>query len=158
MSTPVQRPPLAEIHRIARDRLSDREQRYTPGRRAVIETLAIAGGPLTLPELLERSPQVSQSSAYRNLAVMEDAGVVRRLVHGSDHAHYELAEGLTEHHHHLICEVCGSIADVTLDEPLEAVLDTAFAGVAAAAGFTPREHAIDIFGRCSHCAERAAQR
>lgn len=154
----MQRPPLAEIHRLARERLTARDQRYTPGRRLVIETLAKAGGPLTLPELLERSPQVSQSSAYRNLAVMEDAGVVRRLVHGADHAHYELAEGLTEHHHHLICEVCGSIADVTLDEPLEVTLDSAFAGVARTAGFTPREHAIDIFGQCAHCAERAPQR
>ena len=60
-----------------------------------------------------------------------EAGVVRRLVHGGDHAHYELAEELTEHHHHLICESCGVVRDFTLGGPIERMLDQAFADVAA---------------------------
>ena len=115
-----------ELHRTVRDRLDGTEQRYTTGRRAVVDVLAESGGPLTLPELIERSPELAQSSAYRNLAVLEEVGVVRRLVHGSDHARYELAEDLTEHHHHLICEDCGLVRDVTLTPDLERRLDAAF--------------------------------
>jgi Fur family transcriptional regulator, ferric uptake regulator len=141
-----------ELHRIVRERLSDREQRYTTGRRRILDALIAAGGPVTLPELLAEQPSLAQSTVYRNLSIMEEAGIVRRLVHGSEHAHYELAEDLTEHHHHLICENCGLIRDITLNARLERSLDSAFDGVARAEGFSPRHHAIDIYGKCADCA------
>ena len=142
-----------ELHRIVRERLSEREQRYTTGRRRIVDVLVAADGPVTLPELLDQATRRSpQSSAYRNLSIMEEAGIVRRLVHGAEHAHYELAEDLTEHHHHLICENCGLIRDITLNARLERSLDSAFDGVARAEGFSPRHHAIDIYGQCADCA------
>ena len=82
---------------------------------------------------------------------MEEAGVVRRLVHGGDHAHYELAEELTEHHHHLICEQCGLVLDFTLPTSMERTLDATFAEIAAVEGFSPRHHVIDVYGRCAAC-------
>lgn len=142
----------ADIHRTVRDLLDQHDQRYTAGRRAVVAALADAGGPVTLPELIDRAPQVAQSSAYRNLAVMEEVGVVRRLVHSTEHARYELAEHLTEHHHHLICESCGSVRDVTLTPQLERRLDDAFDALAASEGFTATHHTIDLYGRCADCA------
>jgi Fe2+ or Zn2+ uptake regulation protein len=141
-----------ELHRTIRDRLSARNQRYTTNRRKIVDALVELGAPATLPELLAHAPHLAQSSAYRNLSLMEEAGVVRRLVHGADHAHFELAEDLTSHHHHLICEHCGSIRDITLDAQLERQLDAAFAGLAATEGFAPRHHAIDLYGRCADCA------
>jgi Fe2+ or Zn2+ uptake regulation protein len=144
-------PAHAEIHRTVRDRLDQNDQRYTTGRRAVVDALASTDGPVTLPELIELAPTLAQSSAYRNLAVLEEVGVVRRLVHSSDHARYELAEHLTEHHHHLICELCGSVRDVTLTPELEVRLDEAFATVSSAEGFTPTHHTIDLYGRCADC-------
>ncbi len=145
----------ADIHRTVRDLLDQHDQRYTAGRRAVVAALADAGGPVTLPELIDRAPQVAQSSAYRNLAVMEEVGAVRRLVHSTEHARYELAEHLTEHHHHLICESCGSVRDVTLTPELERRLDDAFDALAAAEGFTPTHHTIDLYGRCADCTSSA---
>ena len=133
-------------------RLAEHEQRYTAGRRALVAALATAGGPATLPELLELQPSLALSSAYRNLGVLEDAGVVRRLVHGAERAHYELAEELTSHHHHLICETCGAVSDITFDERLERTLGRGFQQVADATGFVPRHHAIDLFGLCAACA------
>jgi Fur family transcriptional regulator, ferric uptake regulator len=141
-----------ELHRTVRERLSAREQRYTTGRSRIVDALVAADGPITLPELLAKQPVLAQSSAYRNLSIMEEAGIVRRLVHGAEHAHYELAEDLTEHHHHLICENCGLIRDITLNARLERSLDSAFDGVARAEGFSPRHHAIDIYGHCAACA------
>jgi len=144
-------PAHTEIHRTVRDRLDASDQRYTSGRRAVVEALATAQGPLTLPELIELAPALAQSSAYRNLAVMEQVGVVRRLVHSADHARYELAEHLTEHHHHLICEVCGTVRDVTLTPALEQRLDEAFDALSDAEGFQATHHTIDLYGRCADC-------
>jgi Fur family transcriptional regulator, ferric uptake regulator len=147
------RPSSMELHRIARERLLDRDQRYTENRRQIVDALALVERPVTLPELIEVSPSLAQSSAYRNLSIMEEAGVVRRLVHGSEHAHFELAEDLTEHHHHLICESCGLICDITLDPSTEARLDQVFDDLATAAGFSPRHHNIDVYGICAECGE-----
>ena len=58
-----------------------------------------------------------QSSAYRNLAVLEHAGVVRRVITEGEFARFELTEELTEHHHHLICSRCGRVEDVTVPRP-----------------------------------------
>jgi Fur family ferric uptake transcriptional regulator len=144
-------PAHTEIHRTVRDRLDQNDQRYTTGRRAVVDALANTDGPITLPELIDVAPTLAQSSAYRNLAVLEEVGVVRRLVHGADHARYELAEDLTEHHHHLICESCGVVRDVTLTPKLERRLDDAFEVLSTAEGFAPTHHTIDLYGRCADC-------
>ncbi len=141
-----------ELDRAVDQRLAEHELRYTAGRRQIVNGLRAAGGPVTLPELLEITSGLAQSSAYRNLSLLEEAGVVRRLVHGGDHAHYELAEELTEHHHHLICEGCGLVVDFTLPPPVEHTLDSAFDTVAAAEGFIPRHHVIDVYGQCANCA------
>jgi Fe2+ or Zn2+ uptake regulation protein len=141
----------AELHRTVAERLAARDQRYTRGRRTIVEALTAAPAPVTLPELLLAAPSLALSSTYRNLSILEEAGVVRRLVHGGDHAHYELAEDLTSHHHHLICTECGSVRDVTLDTRLERSLDDAFERVAGGAGFRADRHAIDIYGACADC-------
>jgi Fe2+ or Zn2+ uptake regulation protein len=140
-----------DLHRSVAARLADHDQQYTTNRRAVVDALVMAGAPITLPDLLAADSSLAQSSAYRSLSVMVEAGVVRRLVHVGDHAHFELAEHLTEHHHHLICESCGTVVDVTLPDPVEVEMDRTFHDVAEASGFTPNHHAVDIYGTCSGC-------
>ena len=82
--------------------------------------LASAGRPLTIPEILDAQPGLAQSSAYRNLQLLEHAGVVHRIVTNAEFARYELAEDLTgDHHHHLICTICGSVEDVPASAGLE---------------------------------------
>jgi Fur family transcriptional regulator, ferric uptake regulator len=143
--------PTTELDRAVTDRLALHEMRYTTGRRAIVSALRTVDGPVTLPELLALAGQLPQSSAYRNLALMEEAGVVRRLTHGADHAYFELAEELTEHHHHLICKSCGTVDDFTLDDDLEMRLDAAFEQIARTAGARPSSHLIDVFVVCANC-------
>jgi Fe2+ or Zn2+ uptake regulation protein len=140
-----------ELHRSVAERLAGQDQQYTTNRRAVVDALVTAGAPITLPDLLQADTTLAQSSAYRSLSVMVGAGVVRRLVHVGDHAHFELAEDLTEHHHHLICEGCGTVVDVTLPDEVETAMDRTFRAVAEASGFTPNHHAVDIYGTCADC-------
>ena len=141
----------AELHRSVAARLAEHDQQYTANRRAVVAALSAAGGPITLPDLLAADDSLAQSSAYRSLAVLTEAGVVRRLVHVGDHALFELDEHLTEHHHHLICEVCGLVVDVTLPDRVETAMDRTFDEVASAEGFRPRHHTVDIYGTCADC-------
>lgn len=141
-----------ELDRAVTQQLADHDLRYTSGRRAIVAGLRDAGGPVTLPELLESSADLAQSSAYRNLSLLEEAGIVRRLAHGGEYARYELSEALTEHHHHLICEQCGSVADVVLDASVERSLDKALHALQGSEGFVAGHHTLDVYGLCSNCA------
>jgi len=140
-----------DLHHSVGARLREAEQQYTANRRAVVAVLAAARTPLTLPEILRADRSLAQSSAYRSLAVLVDAGVVHRLVHGNDYAHYELAEQLTQHHHHLVCDGCGTVVDVTLPTRVESAMDRSFEQAASRHGFTASRHSIDIHGLCTEC-------
>src|SRR4051794_16509298 len=119
-----------DLHAVATARLLADGQRYTPRRQALVELLAEVDQPLTIPQLLDQRRDLAQSSAYRNLAVLERAGVVHRIVTTDEFARYELAEDLTEHHHHLICSTCGDVADFTVPGPVEHEIETALSKVA----------------------------
>ena len=95
---------------------------------------------------------LAQSSAYRNLAVLETCGVVHRVAGSDEFARFELAEDLTDHHHHhLICTDCGLVADFTVSDRLERSLEAAMETVADATGFAPDHHRLDLLGRCAAC-------
>jgi Fur family transcriptional regulator, ferric uptake regulator len=140
-----------ELDRTAAGRLQADGQRYTENRRELVAVLGAADAPLTIPEILDRRRGLAQSSAYRNLSVLERAGVVRRIVTTDEWARYELAEELTEHHHHLICQACGRVEDFTVSAALERSIDDAMATAATVAGFSLDHHRLDLVGRCARC-------
>jgi Fe2+ or Zn2+ uptake regulation protein len=140
-----------DLHATAATRLRTDGQRYTPRRRALVELLAEVDQPLTIPQLLERRRDMAQSSVYRNLAVLERAGVVHRIVTTDEFARYELAEDLTEHHHHLICASCGDVTDFTVPADVERSLEAALSTVAERSGFQVRHHRLDLVGTCPRC-------
>jgi Fe2+ or Zn2+ uptake regulation protein len=140
-----------DLHTTASARLRADGQRYTTRRRALVEVLAAADQPLTIPQLLEQRRDLAQSSVYRNLAVLERAGVVHRIVTTDEFGRYELAEDLTQHHHHLICSTCGDVADFTVPAPVEHELESALSRAAKRAGFRPSGHRLDLVGTCAGC-------
>lgn len=141
----------SELDTIATTRLRRDSQRYTANRRELVGLFADTPDPLTIPEILERRPDLASSSVYRNLAVLERAGVVRRIVTSDEWARYELAEEFTEHHHHLICSHCGVVRDFTVSRSLERSIDKALESIAERAGFRPKHHTLDLVGLCLKC-------
>jgi len=127
------------------------DQRYTTGRRRLVAALQEGDGPLTINQIAATDETLPQSSIYRNLTILEDAGVVTRIVTNDDFARFELAEQLTAHHHHLICTTCGTVLDFELDNETERVLHHALEKAADAAGFTTTNHRLDLLGSCASC-------
>jgi Fe2+ or Zn2+ uptake regulation protein len=153
---PVSDPPPvdidpASIERVVAERLGLVDQRYTSGRRKLVASLMAAPRPETIPELLDRSPGLRQSSAYRNLHVLEQVGVVHRIVTSGEHARFELAEDLVGHHHHLICTECGRVDDFTVPAKLERTLESALAKAVFGTGFQSTSHRLDLIGTCEGC-------
>lgn len=144
--------PSSDLHHAVAGRLRGAGQRYTPGRRRLVDLLAAHGDPMTLPELLAEDATLAQSSAYRNLAVLEQVGAVTRIVTSGGFASYELAEDLTgHHHHHLVCSGCGDVSDFSLAPDVEAELERVLAAAARAARYRVEHHRLDLVGRCGSC-------
>ncbi len=141
-----------DLHAAAAVRLTRDHQRYTSGRRALVELLAAAPHPLTVVEVLERHEGLTQSSVYRNLTILEAAGVVDRVVTDDEFTRFELAEDLTgHHHHHLICAGCGTVKDFSVPSELESAMDEVFRDVAHQSGFSVGHHRMDLIGWCANC-------
>jgi Fur family transcriptional regulator, ferric uptake regulator len=93
---------------------------------------------------------VGLTTVYRHLKVLADAGEID-VVHRPDgEAQYRLCRptaadraGGQDHHHHLVCRVCGRAVEVDGPE----VEDWA-ERVAAAAGYTQISHTVEVFGLC----------
>lgn len=139
------------LNELAGQRLRRISQRYTAGRRAIVEVLAASDRPLTIPEIVDHGEGLALSSVYRNLATLEQAGIAVRIVTARDHARYELSEPFGQHHHHLVCIYCGQVSDFTLPAQTEAALDQALRRVARKNGYEPDAHRLDLTGACPDC-------
>jgi Fur family transcriptional regulator, ferric uptake regulator len=139
------------VHEQVALRLAGVEQRYTPMRRALVATLADAGRPLSIPEILASNAELPQSSAYRTVTALIEAGVVRRVTGVDDHGRFELAEELAGHHHHLACGACGKVEDVAPSLRLERAMAEAARVVAEEQGYEVTGHQFDLVGLCPQC-------
>lgn len=133
------------------DRLRRTRQRYTDGRRRLVALLRASPRPVTIPELVDAGATQSQSSIYRNLAILEQCGAVRRLLSSDETARFELDEELTGHHHHLVCSDCGSIEDISLSSGVEEALHAALDEARVQHGFDADDHHFEIVGSCTDC-------
>ncbi|MGB3680873.1 MAG: Fur family transcriptional regulator [Rubrobacteraceae bacterium] len=121
-------------------KMRGRGYKATPQRVSVLEALASVQHQ-SLEEIKGRCPEVGLVTVYRTLDLLGEVGFVRRLDLG-DGPRYELAE---DHHHHLICESCGDIAEFE-ECPLNAERLAP-----RGSGFEARSHSLEVYGRCVAC-------
>jgi Fur family transcriptional regulator, peroxide stress response regulator len=60
-------------------------------------------------DVVSELPGVSKATVYRALDNLVELGLARRVHHEGSVARYD---GNSERHHHLVCDRCGSIADI----------------------------------------------
>ena len=125
---------------VAAGKIRDSGYKATPQRLAVLEAVA-AEQHQSLEGIRARCPEVGLVTVYRALDLLSQLGLVRRLDLGGG-ACYELAE---DHHHHLICEECGDIAEFERC-PLD-LQDLPPTG----GDFEVRAHSLEVYGTCSAC-------
>lgn len=140
-----------DLHSVAERRLRRIDQRYTSGRRAIIELLVRAGHPVSIEDIAAQLPGVPRSSAYRHLTDLQAAGLIRRVTSSDEFTRFELAEDLTEHHHHLLCINCGKVTDITLPAGLEQQVTGAITKLTDMEGFQAHSHRLDVLGLCATC-------
>ncbi|MGA0879693.1 MAG: Fur family transcriptional regulator [Ilumatobacteraceae bacterium] len=142
-------------HDVAAQRLEAIKQRYSMRRRRLVEALLRSPHPLVATDIVDTEVDLPQSTVYRNLAVLEAAGVVVKVLTNGDRAAFELAEDLKGHHHHLVCMDCGTVLDIDIPAEVERTLEEGMKSVAERTGFTVLGHRLDLTGRCRNCASSA---
>lgn len=140
-----------DLHAVVEGRLRRIDQRYTGGRRAIVDLLVGAGHPVSIGDIAERRPDLPRSSAYRHLVDLQSAGIVRRVAANDEFARFELAEDLTEHHHHFLCTNCGKVSDITPSTAFERTITEQLDSLADAQRFQPHSHRLDVLGLCASC-------
>jgi Fur family ferric uptake transcriptional regulator len=89
-------------------------------------------------------PEVSHQAVYDSLNTLTAAGLLRRIQPRGSVARYE--SRVDDNHHHVVCRVCGVIADVDCAVGRKPCL-TASDGQ----GFTIDEAEVIYWGTCSSC-------
>ncbi|MBN2354706.1 transcriptional repressor [candidate division KSB1 bacterium] len=89
-------------------------------------------------------PRLSLGTIYRNLAILHEQGLIRKISFGSA---FDRFEARVDHHYHLVCEECGRIMDLAIpfDEELNKKAN------ASAGTFQVRHHRLEFYGLCENC-------
>jgi Fur family ferric uptake transcriptional regulator len=90
-------------------------------------------------------PSIGQTTVYRTLKLLTEAGLAREVRFGDGRTHYE-HNYKHQHHDHMICSECGRIIEFFSAE-LEAIQDA----MAAKHRFQVTQHLLRIIGVCAEC-------
>jgi Fur family ferric uptake transcriptional regulator len=131
-------------------KLRERGFRLTPQREMVLSAMHDLAGLTTADEIYERVRAVSLavdiSTVYRTLDLLQEFRMVACVDPGDGQHRYELL-GVHGPHVHLICQVCGKVTGVEVEQiqPLAARLE-------AEHGFAADLDHLTIPGLCQDCA------
>jgi Fur family transcriptional regulator, ferric uptake regulator len=128
--------------------LERNDVRATARRLEVLEELARESDDVTAQQLWsrlrERDSGAGLATVYRTLSLLSEKGVVDVLSHHGGEQCYRLCGD--EHHHHLLCERCHKVVEVS-----QCGLDDWVAAAAKEHGFVATEHRVEIVGVCADC-------
>ena len=93
--------------------------------------------------LRAKIPNLSLGTVYRNLNVLVELGLIRRLPFSDT---FDRFDANLEMHHHLICEKCGRVEDIMA--PNIAVINR---DAVKDEKFKILRHKIDFYGICEKC-------
>ncbi|HZG67341.1 MAG TPA: Fur family transcriptional regulator [Herpetosiphonaceae bacterium] len=128
--------------------LRRRGYRLTPQRLLILDVVKTRSEHLSAEaihaEVAARYPVINLATVYRNLQWLQEAGLIRKIDIGCGHLLWEYSgDG---HHHHLICQSCGSLQEID-NHVVECLSDH----VRDHYGFAVNLDHLAIFGRCVAC-------
>ena len=126
--------------------------RESAKREAVRRALARADGFVSAQQLHLQingdGQSIGLATVYRHLAALAEQGDADTVSVATGQL-FRTCRRRGTHHHHLICETCGTAVDV--DPPDEDWIRAA----ALEHGFTVTRHLIEVFGHCRECPDDA---
>jgi Fur family ferric uptake transcriptional regulator len=129
--------------------------KITRQRRAVLSAIALDRDHLTPADVYRRvrqeHPGIGLVTVYRTLEMLDSLGLICE-VHSGGNCRSYLLRRPAEHHHHLVCADCGTVADFTGCD-----LGELERRVSRETGFEIEGHLLELSGRCHGCSTGAVQ-
>lgn len=126
------------------------EYRRTKTREIILTILHKSAGPLSpqviLTECHQAGRRANKTTIYRDLEVMEKAGIIRRVMVSDRSQYFELTE--RGHHHHLVCTSCQMVQDIAIND--QRLIQQA-KDIGKKLEFAIAEHAVEFYGLCRSC-------
>lgn len=117
--------------------------KYTPERAQVLDAIIHFDGVFEAERLLDdlktSSFRVSKATVYRTLKLLQDAGIIQRVLSQDDHAKYQLVYGSTPRDQ-LVRLDTGEVLDLELPELVE-LRDR----ICREHGLSPQGHRLQVF-------------
>lgn len=143
--------PIADVIETFRRFLEKRGLRVTRDRCDLVEAVFATHEHFSVDDLFVSlrlaGKDISRTTIYRNLPLMIECGLIRRVPDESGGSRYEHVVG-HPHHDHLICLECGREIEFS-DDRIERAQDE----VCEQFGFMPVRHRLGIWGYCRDCSE-----
>ncbi len=95
--------------------------------------------------LRKKGRRISKATVYRTLPLLIQAGLIKEVIHGEKHHHYEPVREESQHDH-LICLKCGKIAEFE-----EQALKEIEKKICEKHEFRAQKIVVEIFGYCKNC-------
>ena len=135
------------------DFMSRKGLNTTSQRRVIAEAFFELPGHHSLEEfyqyILGRDPGIGQTTGYRTLKLLCDAGLATEIHFSYGITRYEVARP-DSHHDHIVCLSCGKIVEIC-DQRIEKLQRE----LAEKHGFSLNGHVHNLYGLCADC--RAAE-
>jgi Fur family transcriptional regulator, ferric uptake regulator len=131
-----------------KEKLNKADLRATPARLAILQLLEKEKNPIDVNMAIDfvnkRGIKTDPATVFRILNVLTEKGFTIPVQFQEDKMRYELAN--RKHHHHLVCENCGKIEDVSghFISGLEKEIQTK-------KRFLIKRHSLEFFGLCLDC-------
>lgn len=134
---------------------SNQKFRMTHQRKMILEEVKRVHTHPTADEVYEivrkRIPRISMGTIYRNLDVLAKNGLIQKIDPGQGHPQMRF-DAKTEDHYHITCMGCGSIEDLPVNSPDDA-LDDLTKTLLKATEYHVAGHSLDFYGLCPLCAK-----
>lgn len=135
-------------HHNCKDELKEASLKATPTRLAVLGILESSDKPIDVASitkyLYKNKIRADKTTVFRIINSFTDRGITKQLQLNEGKFRYEHAS--KKDHHHLICESCGSIEDIS---------DTFIADIQNKIKrnkkFLVKRHSLEFFGICKDC-------
>ena len=121
--------------------------KVTPARIAVLKLLEETDQPLDVAAIIdsleEQGIKADQATAFRIMNIFTDKGLTKQLQLNESKFRYEKTG---DEHHHLVCERCGTIEDISDCNITDLEND-----IRLKKGFLVKRHSLEFFGVCQSC-------
>lgn len=133
------------------DELKSKNIRITQPRKAIIHYMVASHSHPTVEEiyddLLPMFPGMSLATIYNNLNILVEHGYVKEMKFTDIASRFDF---MGHRHFHIICEVCGKVADFPYRDLMPFINDAK-----NSTGYQVNNASVEMFGVCENCQNKS---